>query len=224
MQTRRISSQSVLGALVIVIGLALLAETTGYADVSVFWTYVPSLFVLLGLFTLVASGFRNVVGPVIVVAVASAWQLVALEYLTAEEVIQLWPLAIVLFGLSIVLGQYRSRVKTVDGSYVSGLGVFGGSEKRASKLFTGGTLTALFGGASLDLRDTTLEDRPVTIAATAAFGGVDIIVPREWNVTLDVLPIFGGASDDRLRTEHEHDDVDLIVTGFAVFGGVTVKD
>lgn len=116
MQTRRLSSQSVLGALVIVIGLALLAETTGYADVSVFWTYVPSLFVLLGLFALVASGFRNVVGPVIVV------------------------------------------------------------------------------------------------------------VPREWNVTLDVLPIVGGASDDRLRTEHEHGDVDLIVTGFAVFGGVTVKD
>ncbi|QSG07657.1 LiaF transmembrane domain-containing protein [Halapricum desulfuricans] len=79
MQTRRISSQSVLGALVIVIGLALLAETTGYADVSVFWTYVPSLFVLLGLFALVASGFRNVVGPVAVIAVAVAWQLVALD-------------------------------------------------------------------------------------------------------------------------------------------------
>lgn len=224
MQTYRFSSQTVLGALVIVIGFALLAETTGYADVSVFWTYVPSLFVLLGLFALVVSGFRNVVGPVIVVAVASAWQLVALEYLTVDEVVQLWPLAIVLFGLSIVLGQYRSRVKTVDGSYVSGLGVFGGSEKRASTLFTGGTLTALFGGASLDLRDTTIEDRPATIAATAVFGGVDVVVPREWNVSLDVVPIFGGASDDRLRADHEHDEIDLIVTGFALFGGVAVTD
>ncbi|WP_229110833.1 LiaF domain-containing protein [Halapricum desulfuricans] len=146
------------------------------------------------------------------------------EYLTAEEVIQLWPLALVLFGLSLVLGQYRSQVQHVDGSYITGLGVFGDTEKRASKLFTGGSLTALFGGATLDLRDTTLEGRPVTVTATAAFGGVDLIVPREWNVALDVLPIFGGASDDRLRAQHQHDDVDLIVTGFAVFGGVAVKD
>jgi hypothetical protein len=224
MYTRRVSSQVLLGALVVVVGIVLLAETTGYADVDVFWTYVPSLFVLLGLFAFVASGFRNVVGPAIVVAVAGAWQLAALEYVTVEQIVQFWPLLIVLFGVSIVHGQYRSRARSVEGSYVHALGIFGGSEKRASGLFTGGDLTALFGGASLDLRDATLEDRPVHVSTTAMFGGVEVVVPREWNVQLDVLPIFGGATDDRLRAEQEHEDVDLVVTGFAAFGGVAVED
>jgi len=224
MQTRRLSSQVVLGALVILVGIVLLTETTGYADVDVFWTYVPSLFVVLGVYAFVASGFRNVIGPVVIVAVAGAWQLVTLDYLTADEVVQFWPLLIVLFGVSIILGQYRSRAKSVEGTYVTALGIFGGSEKRASGLFTGADLTALFGGASLDLRDAEPEERPVHISTTAMFGGVEIVAPREWNVQLDVLPIFGGASDDRARSEDEHEDVDLVVTGFAAFGGVAIKD
>ena len=224
MQTRRLPSQVVLGALVVVVGVVLLTETTGYADVDVFWTYVPSLFILLGVYAFVASGYRNVIGPLIIVGVAGAWQLVTLEYFTADEVVQFWPLLIVLLGLSIILGQYRSRAKSVEGTYVSALGIFGGSEKRASGAFTGADLTALFGGASLDLRDADPEDRPVHVSTTALFGGVEIVAPREWNVQLDVLPIFGGASDDRARSENEHEDVDLVVTGFAAFGGVAIED
>jgi hypothetical protein len=224
MQTRKLPSQVLFGGLIVLVGVALLAETTGYADVGVLWTYLPSLFVLLGLYVLVASGFRNLVGPLFIVGVAAAWQLVALEYLTAEEVTQFWPLLLVLFGLSIILGQYRSRTSSVEGSYVTAVGIFGGSEKRASGPFTGGDLTAAFGGASLDLRDATLEERPVHVSVTAMFGGVEIVAPREWNVQLDVLPIFGGASDDRARSENEHEDVDLVVTGFAAFGGVAIED
>jgi hypothetical protein len=224
MQTRHISSQALLGVLVVLVGTVLLAQTTGVADVAIVWTYVPALFVLFGLFALVVSGFRNVVGPLLVVAVAGAWQLVTLGYLSVAQVLQLWPLLIVLFGASIVLGQYRSRTHSVTESYVHSLAVFGGSDKRATGLFTGSDLTAIFGGTSLDLRDVTLEDRPVYVSATALFGGVEIVVPREWNVQMDVLPILGGASDDRPRREHEHDEIDLVVTGFAAFGGVVVED
>jgi hypothetical protein len=39
-----------------------------------------------------------------------------------------------------------------------------------------------------------------------------------------VLPILAGASDDRPRRESEHDEIDLIVTGFTAFGGVSVTD
>lgn len=224
MQTRRLPSQVLLGGLVVLVGLALLAETTGYVNVDAFWTFVPSLFVLLGVFAIVASGFRNIVGPLIIIGVAGAWQLVALEYLTADQVFQFWPLLIVLFGVSIILGQYRSRVRSVEQSYVSSLGVFGGSEKRATGVFTGADLTALFGGVELDLRDADIEDGPAHVSVTALFGGAEIVVPREWNVQMDVLPVFGGAEDERPRREEEHDQVDLVVTGFAAFGGVSVKD
>jgi hypothetical protein len=224
MQNRRLSTQVVLGVLVVLIGFALLAETTGFSDIEVFWTYVPSLFVLLGVYAIVASGFRNVIGPVVVVIVAGAWQLVTLGYLSAGEVTQLWPLLIVLFGVSLVLGQYRSRARSVEGSYVHSVGLFGGSEKRVTGLFTGADLTALFGGTALDLRDATLEDRPVHVATTTLFGGTEVVVPREWNVQVDALPLFGASEDERPRTEREHEGVDVVVTGLVLFGGLSVTD
>jgi hypothetical protein len=41
---------------------------------------------------------------------------------------------------------------------------------------------------------------------------------------MDVLPVLGGASDDRARTERRNEDLDLVVSGFAAFGGVSVTD
>ena len=224
--TRRyLTSQFLLGVIVIVVGVLLLLETTDLVATDELLVYVPSLFVLVGLWALVRSGFRNVVGPVVLVGVAGAAQLVALDYATVDEVVSFWPLLLVAFGLSIILGQVRGRVRETEDSFTSAFAAFGGVEKRnTSKGFTGADLTALFGGAELDLRDAGLQERPARINAVAMFGGVDVIVPRDWNVRLDVLPVLGGASDERPRREGEHEGVDLVVTGFAAFGGVTVTD
>ncbi len=53
------------------------------------------------------------------------------------------------------------------------------------------------------------------------FGGIDILVPETWIVKTEVLGIFGGSDDD--RPEKSAGTPDLIVTGFAMFGGVTIK-
>ncbi|MFB6201666.1 MAG: LiaI-LiaF-like domain-containing protein [Halorhabdus sp.] len=225
MDTRRLTNQVVIGGILIVVGIALLAETTDMYDASVLLEYVPSLFVLLGVYALVSSGFRNRFGPVVVIAVAGAWQLVALDYVEPEHVTQFWPLVIVAFGLSIILGQYRSRSRAVSDAYVSAIGVFGGSEQRpTTSAFEGADLTALFGGVELDLREAGIEQRPARVSATALFGGCEVVVPPEWNVQFDVLPIFGGAEDERKRRERDHDETDLVVTGFVAFGGVSVTD
>ncbi|WP_255193313.1 LiaF transmembrane domain-containing protein [Natronobeatus ordinarius] len=219
------TSQLLLGAIVILVGVLLLLQTTGLFPTRSLLLYVPSLFVLVGVWALVQSRFRNLVGPVVLIGVAGAWQLVALEYATVDQVVVFWPVLVIAFGLSIVLGQYRSRVRATDDAYTSTFAAFGSVEKRnTSQSFAGGDLTAIFGGTELDLRDVELEERPAQVNAVALFGGVDVIVPREWNVRMDVLPILGGASDDRPRREGQHEEVDLVVTGFAAFGGVSVVD
>ena len=222
---RRLSSQAVAGAVIVVIGVLLLLRTTNLYDVGGLFRFVPALFVLVGLYALVTSGFRNLVGPLLVMLVAGAWQLVTLDYLTWDQVGQFWPLLIVVFGLSVLLGPVRSRRTPDGGDHITGFAVFGGSERRATgSTFSGADLTALFGGTELDLRDVTVEDPPAQISAFAAFGGVEIIVPREWNVEIDVLPLFGGVDDERARSAERHDEVDLVVTGLAAFGGISVSD
>jgi len=222
---RVLTSQFLFGAIVILVGLLLLLETTGLVSTSDLLVYAPLLFVGLGIWALVQSRFRNIVGPVVLIFVAGAWQLVRLDYATADEMIAFWPVLVIAFGLSIILGQIRSRVRTTDTAFTNGFAAFGGVEKRnTSKAFEGADLTAMFGGAELDLRDADIEEKPAQINAVALFGGVEVIVPRDWNVQMDVLPILGGASDDRPRRENATDETDLMVTGFAAFGGVSITD
>lgn len=57
MDGRKLGSQFVLGTILVIVGLVLLAETTDRFDASVILQYVPTLFVLLGLYALVTSGF-----------------------------------------------------------------------------------------------------------------------------------------------------------------------
>jgi hypothetical protein len=213
-----------LGVAIVLVGVVLLLRTTGLYEVDYLLRFVPSLFVLLGIYALVVSGFRNVVGAGIVILVAGAWQLVTLGYLEAEQLWDLWPLLIVFFGVSVLLGQYRSRREPTSADHPTALAIFGGSEPRStSTQFTGADLTALFGGVELDLREAEVADPPAHVSATVAFGGAEIRVPEDWTVRLDVLPLFGGASDERPRSPAEHEEVDLVVTGLALFGGVSIE-
>ncbi|MDZ7700851.1 MAG: LiaF-related protein [Halobacteriales archaeon] len=219
------TSQLLFGAVVVLIGVLLLLDTTGIYPTERLLLYVPTLFVLVGVWALLRSGLRSLVGPLVVIVVAAAWQLVALDVATADQLVAYWPVLVIAFGLSVVLGQYRSRARAADDAYSSVFAAFGGVERRIrSTAFEGADLTAVFGGAELDLRDVELAERPARVNAVALFGGVDVIVPRDWNVRMEVLPILGGAADDRPRREEQNEAVDLEVTGFAAFGGVSVSD
>lgn len=225
MATRRVSSQVLLGAVVVLIGVVLLAETTGFYDTSAVWDFVPSLFVLVGVYALVSSGFRNLFGPLVVIVFAAAWQLATLDVVNDETLVQFWPVLVVIFGLSLVAGRYRTRERGLKSDTVGAFAVFSGREVRATTNdFHGGDATALFGGVDIDLRNAEIQERPARLTTTALFGGVDVIVPREWNVEFDVLPVLGAAEDERLWTEDEHEEVDLVVEGFVAFGGVSLKD
>lgn len=222
---RRPTSQTIFGGLVILLGVLLLLDTTGVLNTSDLLTYLPLLFVAVALYALIASEFRNVVGPAIIILLAGGSQLIALNVLEFSDLAPLWPVFVIIFGLSVVLARYRARAHTVADDYVSTLAFFGGSDKRStSQSFAGADLTALFGGTELDLRDAEIVNRPAYVSATAAFGGVDLVVPRDWNIRVDVIPVFGAAEDDRPRREEEHDEVDLVVTGFVAFGSVSVTD
>ncbi|WP_255150726.1 LiaF transmembrane domain-containing protein [Halorarius halobius] len=229
MNYKRVSSGLLVGIAVVLVGLALLATTTGLYDTGRLLRYAPALFVLVGLWAFVTSGFRNVFGPLLLVVAASAAQAVTLGYATWEQVWSLWPLVVVVFGLSLVAGAYKTRTGTAasDDRFLNAVAVFGGSEKRAtSRSFRGADAIAAFGGVTLDLRDVAPADpeTPIRVDAVAMFGAVEIIAPRDWNVRVDVLPVFGSVEDTRLREERTHDSVDLVVEGFVAFGGVEIKD
>ena len=225
MTERKLSSQLLVGVVIVLVGVLLLLDTTGVYDTGSLFRYTPTLFVLVGVYAIVVSGFRNLFGPLTLMLVAGAIQLVTLDIFEWAELSTLWPLVVVIFGLSLLAGRFDRATPATDRSVIDTFSLFGDTERRVvGDAFERATLTVLFGGTTLDLRDADPDDLPANVNVTVLFGGVDIVVPRDWNVELEVLPVFGASEDSRLRVDAEHETVDLVISGFVAFGGVELKD
>lgn len=109
--------------------------------------------------------------------------------------------------------------------FIDSVNIFGGSHQKIySKNFKGGDVIAVFGGADLNLTQADFEG-VVKLDIVAIFGGVKIIIPPEWEVKSEVTAIFGGIDDKRTLgvTAAEPRKV-LIIEGFAMFGGVDIRN
>lgn len=154
--------------------------------------YIPSLFILLGLYALWKSKFSSLSGPIILIVVFTTLQLLTLDLISWEAITSWWPLLLIVRGIGILterkgrLSVFRKSTETVDL-----FAVFGGvSSASNSKDFRGGDITAIFGGVGLDLRDSSIEKPPAKINVVAIFGGVDLKVPEKWQIETEAMPMW----------------------------------
>jgi hypothetical protein len=221
----RVTNRAVIGGIVVVLGVLLLLGTTGTFETESLVQYVPSLFVLAGAYAIVRSGFRNLVGPVVLILVAGSVQLLVLDVITDAFVATYWPVLVVVVGLAILLSWGRGPDPTVLTEDLDLVAVFGGVERRpVGERFRSADIAVAFGGAELDLRDAT-SNHPSEVDALVLFGGAEVYVPEDWVVEVDALPVFGAVTDERPRAPlaREGETPDLVVTGAVAFGGITVK-
>ncbi|MGM0397403.1 MAG: LiaF transmembrane domain-containing protein [Halobacteriota archaeon] len=222
----RTTGRFVSGLLIVLFGLLLLASTTDALPTASLWSWVPLLFVLLGLWAIVKSGGRNVTGPVMIVAVAGIFQLRNLGLVSDAQIGTWWPLFVVLFGVLVLVGRSRRRRLHLEESSADDLSmvaVFGGSQRRVTaETFVGGTVVSIFGGSEIDLRDAAVESPPAVIEALSLFGGLEVRVPEDWTVSMETLTLFGASEDNRPRTGGGQ--TQLVITGLTLFGGVEVLD
>ncbi|MFB6134593.1 MAG: LiaI-LiaF-like domain-containing protein [Halanaeroarchaeum sp.] len=211
------------GVIVVTIGLLLLGSTTNALPVESVWSWIPLVFVLLGLYSLVASRGRNLVGPVMVVAIAGTVQLRELSIVTDGQIARWWPLFVVLFGVLLVIGRYPHRgPERVPRGDLSMVTLFGEGIRRVTGDVRGGEIVTVFGSSEIDLRDATVADPPAHVDAMSIFGGVELRVPEDWTVHVEVLTLFGSSEDARARTGGG--EPTLVVSGLTIFGGVEVLD
>lgn len=87
------------------------------------------------------------------------------------------------------------------------------------------TVTAVMGGAHLDLRDAVFATREVIVTVNAFMGGADIIVNPRTHVIVEGTGIMGGYSGPSglVRAELDDDSPTIRIRGVAVWAGVSVK-
>ncbi len=123
--------------------------------------------------------------------------------------------------------KYKQYIEEkIDKDMIEDVAIFGGGNKVVnSDNFKGGSITAIFGGSEIDLSNCKLAEGMNVIDIVAIFGGTTIIVPKEWNIQLNVTPLFGGFSNKSHKIPNLEIDRSktLVIKGVAIFGGGEIK-
>jgi len=83
---------------------------------------------------------------------------------------------------------------------------------------------AILGSQIFDFRGIELPVGPTTLEALAILGSLEIIVPSNLAVRMEVLPVAGDATIDKsVETSERPDEPVLVVTGNAILGSVRVR-
>ena len=228
-------SRVVFGAFIVVVGLFALLDNLHLFDSRLVQPYWPLVFVALG--ALKISNARRP-GSVFVgsalIAVGAGMTLQNLG-LFHFEWRQLWPVALIWVGLSVITkgfvvrgdvtnralaGQREERVE--HGSRVDASATMSGIVlKNDSQEFTGGEINAVMGAVELDLRGAAIATEAV-LRLSIIMGGVEIKVPREWSVVINGSPLLGGMEDKTIPPMSPGKR--LVIEGSVVMGGVEISN
>jgi predicted membrane protein len=216
-----------LGLTIVALGVLYLVDAAGVLDarkaIDEWW---PALLVAAGLLTL-AERPPSVVRGSILTGVGAGLLLFTTDLVEGNAWDYLWPALLILVGMAIV-ARWTGRTiapGATDEDVIRSTAVFGGPKLASTaQSFQGAWLTAIFGGITLDLRDAHPAPDGASINATVAFGGVDILVPKGWRISVRSTPIFGGLDDKTDRSQPPAADAPTLhVDAVSIFGGVSIK-
>ena len=134
-----------------------------------------------------------------------------------------WPVMLIAIGLTVSVGSgccKRSKKSAADGSGSEKIAIFYGEESRVKGDYTGGSVTAIFGGVDLDLRQAEIKDGAVIDIFTFC-GGVNINMPDDVIVKNEIHGILGGSEDKTVSKSSAKKTIYL--RGECVLGGLEVK-
>lgn len=221
-----------LGIIFILIGITVLFKQLGFWDlgnfIAMWW---PLILIGSGVHQLSRRSISKTSG-IILVVVGLLFQLRKLDIITVSLMSFFWPAIIIAIGVSMLVPRNFKKQNNkfnkdeIDQDVVDNLALFSGVKSRnVSKCFRGGSLVAIFGGIEMDLRGAHILNKGARIDVTAAFGGINIIVPPEWTVITKGIPLFGGWSNKTRSKNNVNPDAPVLtINCFVAFGGLDIKN
>ena len=220
------------GLAVIGIGLLALLDNLRIFDIALLRTFWPLGLVIWGLSSLAwphrrGSGLFGLV--LIAVGLAlTAQQLGYLQFRWRDW----WPVFIIVAGLSIVLRGFFPRrdiggcfeTSTLDHGDMTNINASFSAvnQRQDSRSFKGGRIEATFGGVELDLTQAAIDGPEARLDVAARFSGIELRVPRDWQVVVEMKSTFGGVEDKTVPPMTPL--ARLVLRGEVVFGGVEIKN
>ncbi|MBL1212691.1 MAG: hypothetical protein HND52_04915 [Ignavibacteriae bacterium] len=172
-----------------------------------------------------------------------------LDYSVGRMIRDYWSVGLILLGLYIIIkrggsskfetddqrnindpdntGDKTKQENQYNIDMIDNFEIFSGASKRInSNNFRGGKITSIMAGPEFDFTDSILAEGTNILEITAIFGAIELVIPNEWNVIINVTAIFGGIDDKRkyISKSDGQSKGTLIIKGLVLFGGGEIKN
>ncbi|MEQ9442245.1 MAG: DUF5668 domain-containing protein [Cyclobacteriaceae bacterium] len=233
--TRTTDSRLVVGLLFLIIGIYFLLNNFNLIPFSIprYLISWQSLLIVIGLLIIGTSDKKG--GGITLVVIGGAFMVSDIFDLSIRDLIrQFWPLIFVIIGVSLLVrrSQEKKRVgnlthETSSLDFIDEAAILGGNEKIiTSEEFRGGRITSIFGSNEINFINSHLAPGVHVIDVFVLFGGVEITVPSDWSVKVDISPIVGGFEDKRKYQQmySPESGQQLIIRGQVIMGGGEIRN
>ena len=217
-----------LGGILMVLGFLFLLDSLNILDFGDFIsTWWPLILIIFGLNRLASRG--SVVLGTVVLLLGIIFQFMELGVFPDNVFKYIWPLALILLGLWLVsraIGFSKSASPEESLDRLNLLALWGGIKKKInSPQFSGGEITALMGGIELNFLEAKLSPGQNELKVTVIMGGVELVVPENWNVVISGTPILGGIEDRTRKTAESSTPAGTLrINCFTLMGGIEIKN
>lgn len=224
-----------LGIVILIIGVAILLKQLGF-----YWLFPmrdiwPFVLIGIGLILGLKNKFSSV-GPIVMIIIGTAFAIPTFSFEIGQTIVYssklVAPLILIAVGIYFLFVKkkntpcHANTVHIRDENSLKSEVMFGGiKEVVTSKNFTGGDISAIFGGIEVNLAQADTQAEIISINMNAIFGGCELIVPSHWEVKNDMFVALGSVDDKRvLRMQDPNTKkVTLLLKGVCAFGGVEIK-
>lgn len=221
------SRYSTTGIVLVLLGLILLAGNLGFIpqhlwDIIFQW---PSIFAIIAIINVINRKHT----PALIFAIL--WVIFIWPDIFPQlqiEMGKLWPVLLILAGVLFINGHQKRKNRTPKKSeethaneQLEEVAIFGENIRRIeTDHFTGGEVTSIFGGNELYFNNSRIAPEGAVMQIVNIFGGTKLVVPRDWNIQIEVVSILGGFADKRIYNPGEvPSGQTLKIKGVAIFGG-----
>jgi len=142
-----------------------------------------------------------------------------------------WPALLILLGISLL---FKRSPVALPGSAPRGApspeatlhvsNILAGTDRRVtSQEFKGGDVANILGGTEIDLLQAKLAPGDWLLTVSSVLGGVEIHVPRDWNIEVQPTSMLGGVDDHTHQTPAPGGGR-LVIKASALLGGIEIKN
>ncbi len=222
-------SRIITGLLILAIGVGLLLSNLNvlnFGDLARDWW--PMIIVTIGVIIFL-DDMKNYLWALIVTAFGVVTQLHVLDVLPVNAWQLVWPIIIIAVGVSILVNRAvfagspkgSAKISKADREDVTAI-LSGSEQKNHSTNFKASKITAIMGGAQVDLRKAIIK-KEATVEIFTLMGGVELIVPEGVEVKCSTSNILGGIEDKTIAPAKKDAPI-LYVIGDVIMAGVEIKN